>query len=83
MWNSKRRITSSDSNQSKPTSLRHLFKQNSLSTSFTAPIRLAPHWNRVLRFGNTTKFKSDEFFKVNLLNVSIIKYASNEIRKKK
>lgn len=72
MWNQKRRITASEQGiPSKAASHRHLFKQNSLSLSFAAPIRLAPNWNRVLRFGNTSKFKLDEFFQVyfNISNV--------------
>lgn len=67
MWGNKRRITTTENEvPTKTTSLRYLFKQNSLTTSFKTPIRLAPHWNRVLRFGNTTKFKTDDFFQVNL-----------------
>lgn len=67
MLASNRRITSSEQNlRPKTISLRCLFKQQSLGASFTVPLRLAPHWNRVFCFGNANKFKADDLFQVNL-----------------
>lgn len=40
------------------------FKQQSISSTLSLPIRIAP-WSRMLRFGNTTKFKIEELFQVN------------------
>lgn len=45
---------------------RCFFKQQSISSTLSLPIRIAPAWSRMLRFGNTTKFKTDEFFEVHL-----------------
>lgn len=45
--------------------LRCFLKQPSISSTLSVPIRIAPAWSRMLRFGNTTKFKTDEFFQVN------------------
>ncbi|XP_031632673.1 transient receptor potential cation channel subfamily A member 1 isoform X3 [Contarinia nasturtii] len=46
----------------RPSTFRCIFKQPSISSSLTLPIRIAPAWGRMLRFGQTTKFKTDEFF---------------------
>lgn len=49
-----------------PTSaFRCFFKQQSISSTLSLPIRIAPAWSRMLRFGNTTKFKIEELFQVN------------------
>lgn len=49
---------------SRPSAFRCIFKQPSIST-LSVPIRIAPAWSRMLRFGHTTKFKPDEFLQVN------------------
>lgn len=53
-----------DNIKKRATNFRCIFKQPSISSSLTLPIRIAPAWGRVLRFGQTTKFKTDEFFQV-------------------
>lgn len=50
--------------QSKTSAFR-ILKQNSITSSLTAPIRLAPNWSRVLGFANGAKFKTDDFLQVN------------------
>lgn len=45
---------------------RCFFKQQGFSSSLSVPIRIAPAWGRMLRFGNTAKFKVDEFFQVSI-----------------
>lgn len=52
---------------SRASALRCFFKQRSISSTLSLPVRIAPAWSRMLRFGNTTKFKVDEFFEVNFL----------------
>lgn len=49
---------------SRAAALRCFFKQQGISTSLSVPIRIAPAWGRMLRFGNTAKFKIDEFLQV-------------------
>lgn len=49
---------------SRAAALRNFFKQQSISSSLSVPIRIAPAWGRMLRFGNTAKFKIDEFLQV-------------------
>lgn len=44
---------------------RGFFKQRSISSTLSMPIRIVPAWSRMLRFGNTAKFRTDEYFEVN------------------
>lgn len=53
------------SGESSMKTFRCFFKQHSICSSISVPIRIAPAWGRMLRFGNTTKFKTDEFLQVN------------------
>lgn len=56
---------------SRASALRCIFKQRSISSTLSLPVRIAPAWSRMLRFGNTTKFKIDDFFEVNFLDYFI------------
>lgn len=49
---------------SRISAVRCFFKQQSISSSLSVPIRIAPVWGRMLRFGNTAKFKIEELFQV-------------------
>lgn len=49
---------------SRASALRSFFKQQGITTTLSVPIRIAPAWGRMLRFGNTAKFKVDEFLQV-------------------
>lgn len=49
---------------SRVSAIRCFFKQRSISSSISVPIRIAPAWGRMLRFGNTSKIKIDELFQV-------------------
>lgn len=53
------------SSQNGLNTFRCFFKQHSISSTISIPIRIAPAWGRMLRFGNTTKFKTDEYLQVN------------------
>lgn len=49
---------------SRAAAVRCFFKQQSISSTLSVPIRIAPAWGRMLRFGNTAKFKIDDFLQV-------------------
>lgn len=74
--------------QSKPKPLRCLFKQHSIASTLSVPLRLPPAWGRVLRFKINTKFKSGDFFQVMLkqifaflLKISFVRYLILKDRK--
>lgn len=53
--------------KSRASTFRCFFKQQSISSTLSIGHRIAPAWSRMLRFGNTTKFKTDELFQVNYM----------------
>lgn len=50
--------------KSHASAFRCFMKQHTISSTLSVPIRIAPAWGRMLRFGNNTKFKSDDFYQV-------------------
>lgn len=49
---------------SRASAVRCFFKHQKITASLSVPI--PPSWGRMLRFGNTAKFKIDELFQVDL-----------------
>lgn len=58
---------SKSTSSTRASTFRCFIKQHSIASTLSLPVRIAPAWSRMLRFGNATKFKVHELFEVYFL----------------